>query len=453
MTAPPPATAVPSALVRVTVMAGGRRVDVSAPSTVPAGELLPDLTRIIGPPHGDPAHAHLRLQGPGGREMSALVGLRDQGVVDGDVLHLSTDVECAAGTTHDDIVEVVAESIAARGRSWTTAWSARMTLAGGTVLLLLAAAALVRVGAANPPATAALAGVVATVLISAAIGLSRGRADHLAGAVAGWLGSGYAATAGLVAGGGEPLLGRPLILAGLGGALAGLTGAWGLAKHRALMVPPVALAVLAIVGGLLLPTMGSPAEVLATIMTLSVIGGSLLAWLALSLSGIVPQTPLRAGRSADPRPLNPRQISIDVGRSDQLLLAMQGSVGLILVILVPVAVSLGVAGAVLAMSCCAVVALRARQHIGGAHVLVGVASGLLGLGVVAVSASVFHPPWTPVVTGALLIGGLGGLGTLLLPAGPTVRRRWLGDLLEALALVSLLPLLATATGLLDAVQG
>ena len=50
-------------------------------------------------------------------------------------------------------------------------------------------------------------------------------------------------------------------------------------------------------------------------------------------------------------------------------------------------------------------------------------------------------------TGAVL------LAATLLPTSPSVRRGRLGDVAETIALLSLLPLLVVATGLLDAVQG
>lgn len=305
---------------------------------------------------------------------------------------------------------------------------------------------------AHTPIAGALAGVVASVLVSGAVVLSRSRREHVAGGVIAWLGSGYAAVAGLIAAGQQPFLGPGFALAGVGGLVAALAGAGGLAQGRELMVSPVVLAALAVAGGLLLPGIRHPTEVLTATLVLVVIAGSLLAWLSLSLSGIRPPAPMTERDAVDAQPCDSDRISRDVGFCNRLLLSMQATVGLVLALLVPVAVSLGIAGTALSIVCCAVVALRARQHVVGAQVLVGLLSGLVGLIVVGIAATVQHPQWTPVLAVALVVGGLGGLSILLLPTGPSLRRGWLGDVLESLALISLLPLLAVATGLVDAVQ-
>jgi hypothetical protein len=64
-----------------------------------------------------------------------------------------------------------------------------------------------------------------------------------------------------------------------------------------------------------------------------------------------------------------------------------------------------------------------------------------------------HPDWRPVAAVALAVTGAVLLAATLLPAPPSVRRGRLGDIAETIALLSLLPLLVVATGLLDSVQG
>jgi hypothetical protein len=62
-----------------------------------------------------------------------------------------------------------------------------------------------------------------------------------------------------------------------------------------------------------------------------------------------------------------------------------------------------------------------------------------------------HPDWRPVA--AIALSATGGLllAATLLPPAPSVRRGRLGDVAESMALLSLLPLLVVASGLLDAV--
>lgn len=437
-------------LVRITVTAQGRRRDLAVPGAQPIDEVLPGLGRIMEVRESLSVDG-CRLLGHDGRELRADRGLRAQGIEDGSVVHL-TDSQTVPSLLYDDIVEVVAEAVSAQRHPWRPALARRMTLGAGVVLLTLGAVGLARTTQLHDSAAGALAVAVAAVLVSGAVVVSRSRGDHLGAVTIGWLGSGYAAVAGLVAAGSGPFLGPPLALSGLGGLLGGVAVAAGLLRERVLMMPLVVLGGVAAAAGLLLPGLGRTAEVLTAAMTLVVIAGSLLAWLALSLTGIRPQTPLSAGEGADPRPLDPERIIAEARLSDRLLLGMQGSVGLVLLVLVPVAVSLGVAGTVLSTACCGVVALRARQHRGGAQMLVGVLSGLLGLINVAMSAALLHPAWAPILAAALIAGGLGCLSALLLPVGPSLRRGWWGDLLEAVALISLLPLLVAACGLLDSVQ-
>ena len=85
--------------------------------------------------------------------------------------------------------------------------------------------------------------------------------------------------------------------------------------------------------------------------------------------------------------------------------------------------------------------------------LVGLVSGVLGLLSVGVAVLWLHPDWRPVAAVALAATGAVLLAATLLPTSPSVRRGRLGDVAETIALLSLLPLLVVASGLLDAVQG
>ena len=83
--------------------------------------------------------------------------------------------------------------------------------------------------------------------------------------------------------------------------------------------------------------------------------------------------------------------------------------------------------------------------------LVGLASGILGLGVVAVSLLWLHPEWRPTTAVVLAAAGAVLLAVTLLPGTPSLRRGRLGDIAESASLIALLPLLVLATGLFDAI--
>src|SRR2546423_1247412 len=121
-----------SGLARVTVSAPGRRLDVALPEHAPLAELLPEILRHAGEGLLDAGQAHggWVLRRPDGRPLSVGVGLAQQGVQDGDVLHL---VPARAGwpeLEYDDVVD----AIAAGARRYGRAWDGAATLAAGLVV-------------------------------------------------------------------------------------------------------------------------------------------------------------------------------------------------------------------------------------------------------------------------------------------------------------------------------
>ncbi len=73
--------------------------------------------------------------------------------------------------------------------------------------------------------------------------------------------------------------------------------------------------------------------------------------------------------------------------------------------------------------------------------------GAVGLVVAAVAAAIAHPDWRTVLTVALLALGAGLVLAAAVPRTPSVRLGRLGDVLEGVALVAMLPLLVLAIGL------
>ena len=142
----------------------------------------------------------------------------------------------------------------------------------------------------------------------------------------------------------------------------------------------------------------------------------------------------------------------DARLAHEILVAISATVGLLLVLVAPLAVSLGLFGTLLAVMSCLVVMLRTRQYRTGTEVLVGLGSGIVGLAAVAVSLLFLHADWRPTTAVVLAAAGAVLLVATLLPGTPSVRRGRLGDLVETVALLSLLPLLVLATGLFDAIE-
>jgi len=197
-----------------------------------------------------------------------------------------------------------------------------------------------------------------------------------------------------------------------------------------------------------------PAVVLTTALALVVIAGSVFPWLALGATGTsVDQLFSTADITEDPDEIDPGRIGTDARVAHEILVAVSATVGVLLVLVAPLAVSLGVAGAVVSVLACVVVMLRTRQYRTGTEVLVGLTSGVLGLVSTAVSVLWLHPSWRPTAAVALAVTGAVLLALTLLPSSGSVRRGRLGDVAETIALLALLPALVLATGLYSSIAG
>ncbi|MBF4163546.1 EsaB/YukD family protein [Nocardioides acrostichi] len=150
-----------SSLLRVSVVADARRLDVAVPRGVPVVELLPDLARSLGVL--DPASAHLghHLVTTAGRPLDTPCSLGEQGVVDGAVLALVPGSAGAPPVVHDDPAAALAEAVSARPE-WTplvaraSSPAAAVVPAGVGLLLAL----LPRTGSAAVAATLMTLGVL-----------------------------------------------------------------------------------------------------------------------------------------------------------------------------------------------------------------------------------------------------------------------------------------------------
>ncbi|MGZ4455281.1 MAG: type VII secretion integral membrane protein EccD, partial [Nocardioides sp.] len=177
-------------------------------------------------------------------------------------------------------------------------------------------------------------------------------------------------------------------------------------------------------------------------------------WLALGATGTtVEQLFTTEDITADPDEIDPTSVGADARVAHEILVAVSATVGVLLVLVAPLAVSLGLAGTLLALVACLVVMLRTRQYRTGSEVLVGLVSGIVGLVSVAVSLLWMHPEWRP--TAAVALAAAGGilLAVTLLPATPSVRRGRFGDVAESVSLLALLPLLVVAVGIFASIRG
>ncbi len=440
-----------SNLVRVTVASSTRRVDLVLPGSVPVAELVPELARSVGLLDSATVYGGYRLVTADGRQLADDSGLLIQGVEDGGLVTVTAGVDDPAPRVYDDVVEAMTDVVEHDLKPWEPAAGRRTALWAAALLLALGGAALLIQGSDLAATAAAL---VSAVLVVGAIVLSRAEAEPEAAVAVAWVAAGYAAIAGLMFAPAGPLLGQPIAMSAGAVLGVGLVTAVGVGSGRALVLPLVLVGAIFCVTGLLVHADTVDAAVtLTTVLVAVVVAGSVLPWLALGATGTkVDQVYSDADITADPRPVEPEQVAEDARTAHEILVAVSAAVGLLLVLVAPLAVSRGVAGTLLAVMACFVVMLRTRQYRTSPEVLVGLVSGVVGLGVVAVSVLWLHPDWRPATSVVLAVSGAVLLALTLVPRGPSIRRGRIGDLAESTALVSLLPLAVVATGLFEAIQ-
>ncbi len=433
-------------LVRVTVTSATRRVDLALPSAVPVADLVPELARSVGLLDAATAHEGYRLVTPAGHILAADAGLLGQGVEDGGVITVAVGVDDPPPPVYDDDAEAVADAVEHDLEPWDAATGRRTALVAA-VLLLLAGAAGLALQRGSGLATGAAVGVAAGLVLGS-VALSRVCGDTGAAVTVACLGCAYAAVAGWLFG--SPLGGAPFAAVGAGALAAGLVAALGLAEGRVLMLPPVvAGAVLLATGSATRTTSYHPAVLLTVVLVLVVLAGNVFPALAVAAVGAggAPSDLMR-----DEGPVDLGRVRADVRVAHEILLALTATAALLLVLLASVAVSLGPAGALVAVLACVVVMLRARVHHSRAEVLTGLCGGVLGLLATAGAVLCLEPSWRLGAALALAGSGLAVLGTGLLRPGASVRAARLADLAETTALLALPPALVVATGVLTSVS-
>jgi type VII secretion integral membrane protein EccD len=438
--------------VRVTVTSATRRVDLVLPGAVPVADLVPELARSVGLLDADTAHAGYRLVTQGGRALAADAGLTVQRVEDGDVITVVAGPDDLPPRAYDDAVEAMIDIVERDLQPWDAEAGRRTALCAAGLLLLVGAVGLVLQHGSDLAAASAVG--FAVVLVVGAVALSRAQGGAYAPVVIAWTACAYAAVAGLSFGWCSPFSGTPIAAAGAGALAAGLAAALGLLEGRVLLLPPVVAGTVLLATGLVTQAwFVDPAVVLTAALSLAVVAGSVFPWLALGATGAtVGRLVTLTGPTGDPDEIDLRRLAADARFGHEILVALSATVGLLLVLATPSAVSLGRAGTLVALLGCVVVMLRTRQYSSGAEVVVGLASGVLGMSSTGVSVLWLHPSWRPSACVALAVAGVVLVALTRLP-GTSVRCRGLGDAAETAALLALPPVLVVATGVLGSVAG
>ncbi|PVG82371.1 type VII secretion integral membrane protein EccD [Nocardioides gansuensis] len=457
------ASSMASGLVRVTVASGSRRVDLVLPGAVPVAELVPELARSVGLLDATTVYGGYKLVTQEGRVLASDAGLLIQGIEDGGLLTVTAGVDEKPPRIYDDVVEAMADVVEHELTPWEPATGRRTALGAAGMLLALGALGLLLLGESMLGGVAAA--LVALMLVVGGVVLARSQDEPEAGVAVALLATLYALVAGLVLASGDlpewtwPLpagfFEGPVMTAGLSILAVGVIAVVGLRDGRALMIPPIVVGALLTACGLLVMLTGvEPSVLLTIVMTLVVLAGSIFPWLALGMTSTkVDQLYSLHDVTADPGEIDPAQVGADARVAHEILLAVSATVGTLLVLFAPFAVSRGATGTALAAVCCLAVILRTRQYRAGSEVFAGIVSGVLGLASVALSMLLQHDGWRAWAAIVLAVIGALLLLTTLVPSSPSVRRGRLGDMVESLTLLSLLPLMVIAAGFVDAVMG
>ncbi len=469
-------------LARVTISAPQRRVDVALPEHVPLVELLPEVLRHAGEGLADDGERHggWLLRRTDGVALATAQGLFPQGVRDGEVLHLVPARQEWPELEYDDVVEAVAEGARRRGSVWSPASTRTATLLAGGLLLGPGLLAILSAGPAwNGAAYTGLG--LGLLLALCGVTASRAYGDARAGAALGSCAMPYAFAGGAVLvapGAGDrvgvlaplPWLGAPELLSGsvallLVAALGGIGVAASLRLFAAGATVGLFGALTALVG--MLTTAAGAAAVLISVL---VCGIGVLPLLAIRF-GRMPTPPVTLPTGSDAEGFTGAQtagaldaarerpdratVFAAVSRTEELLTGMLlGHAVLAFWAFVGLAVTGSLSARILTAVSAAALLLRSRLFVTSRQRVPLICGGLAGVATLAVDLLGGAGPGLLLAVTAT--GLLSALATV--SAGATYSRRppspYLGraaDLLDTLAVVSVIPVACAVVGLYRAV--
>ncbi|MFC4003774.1 type VII secretion integral membrane protein EccD [Prauserella oleivorans] len=452
-------------LVRVTVDAPARRIDLALPERATVAELLPGLLRRAGEnlPDDGVTEGGWLLRRADGTALELGRALGGYGIRDGEILHLVPRRLHWPELEYDDLADTIAQGAGRAGRLWGPAHTRVAGLLAGVFAGSLALLAVVRAG---PPWTAAawVALGFTGLLLAAGTVLARTAGDAGAGAVVAALALPFAfAGGGLVLGSGPPPagFGAAHVLAGCSVLLvASVAGYLGVVDRAELFIAGATAGVL-----------GIPAAWLAGTSTMDGVDGAAVAATAVLLcSPLFGPLAIRLGRV--PMPVLPRStadlvrddpqpprhaVYAAVLRADQLLTGMIGGAAAVAVLcLLLVAREASTSVVVLLSVLSAGFSLRARLYPALRHRAPLLCAGITGAGALAagpVTAGAGHLVFVtaPVLLGVGGVVVLAGLACSRRRPSPFFARS--AELLEVAIVLACVPVLCAVLGLYGLARG
>jgi len=452
-------------LLRVTIAAPQRRLDLALPEQASVAEVLPGVLAKAGEQLADQGapDGGWVLRRSDGAELLLGRTLGSHRIRDGEILHLVPRELDWPELEYDDVVDAAAVSSSKLGAVWSSKHTRVTGLAGAAVAMAALLAVLVRDGAPwIEPAGWLL--LVAALLVAAGVVLARVVGDAGAGALLGGIGLPFAALGGaLLFAGPEtwPAIGAPQVLGG-GTALmlAGVACYAGIVDSATLFAGATSAGLLALIGGWI-----GTGDALDGPDVAAILGAVTLAF-----SPLYNQAAIRLGRMPmpilprttadlvrdDPQP--PRRLVYSaVVRADGLLTGMLlGTSSTLSVCLVLLAFDHSGAATLLTVSITIGCLLRARIYPVVKHrllLLVPSAAGLVCLLLGPLSAATADPVPTML---PLLV--LFAAATVFAGMRYSVRRPspYLGryaEIVEIIVTLALIPLVCSVLGLYAVVRG
>jgi type VII secretion integral membrane protein EccD len=452
-------------LVRVTVAAPGRRIDLALPERSPLAELLSGLLRHAGEDLADagaPAGGWV-LRRADGTVLDSSRTLAAQRVRDGEVLHLTHAHTDWPELEYDDLVDAIATGSARTGTAWGPKHTRATGLAVGAFAVGLALAAVARSGPAwSGPALWSIG--VAAALLAVAVLLARAVGDTGAGAMAATVALPFAfAGGGLLLAGNRGLLqlGAPHLLgAGAAVLLAAVIALLGVVERAAVFAGAATVGLLAVLGGWLATLdVLDGYEAAAVVAGLGLAFSPVLAPLAIRLSRVpMPVLPKAAADLLRDDPQPPRTaVYAAVLRADGLLTGMVGGLSAAVVPCQVLLITSGsTAGRILVMILTVGYLLRARLYPIVRQRVPLLVAGLAGAVCLALGPLMSDRADLLGIAGPVLL--LAGALAALLGVVHSVREPspYLGryaEILEVLVVLAIVPVTCSVLGLYGYVRG
>jgi type VII secretion integral membrane protein EccD len=452
-------------LVRLTVAAPDRRIDLALPERVPLAELLPGLLAHAGDALAD-AGARAGgwvLRHPDGTTLDPARTLAAQRVRDGEVLHLTPAHTDWPELEYDDLVDAIASGSARTGGTWKPRHTRSAGLAVGALAAGLGLVAVLRSGPPWP-AAALWSVVAAVVLLCAALLSARAAGDAGAGAVVAGVALPFAfAGGGLVFAGDRALseLGAAHLLgASAALLLASVIALFSVVDRAAWFVGAATVGTLGVIGGWL-ATLDSMAghEAAAIVAGSGLALSPLFASLSIRLSRVpMPVLPRDAADLLRDAPKPPRAaVYAAVLRADALLTGMVGGLAVAVACCEVLLIRSGsVAALWLVIVLTLGFALRARLYPILRQRVAMLAAALAGAGCLALGPLMSDDGRLLTVAGPVLLvlgAAVAVLGIVHSTKEPNPYLARYAEILEVLVVLAIVPLLCSVLGLYGYLRG